>query len=88
MAGRARERDQRQDHVGHALEGADVDPAVAGLEPFHGLGRGCSLRQQFASVLEDDGAERCDPYRSGPTRMVEHRAADGSLQCGDLLAHG
>ena len=29
--------DDRQDHVGHALEGADVDPAAARLEPVDGV---------------------------------------------------
>ncbi len=79
--------DDRQDHVGHALEGADVDPAVARLEPVDSVAQSFCLRQQIATVLEDHCAQRGDPYRPGPTRPIEHLAADGSLQRGDLLAH-
>ena len=77
--------DRRQDHVRHALERADVDPAIAGLEPLDGIGQRLGLRQQVASLLEDHGAERRDPYRPGTARPLEHRASNGPLQGGDLL---
>jgi hypothetical protein len=38
-------------------------------------------------VGEHDPAERGDTDRLRPARTVEHRAADGLLQPGDLLTH-
>jgi hypothetical protein len=71
----------------HALERADVDAAVAGLEPVDGGGPTPPFRQQVAAVLST--TEPSGVIRTGlrAARPVEHRAADGLLQRGDLLAH-
>jgi hypothetical protein len=80
--------DDRQHHVGHALERAEVDPAVSGPKSVDRVDQRVRPGQQIAAVFEHDGAERCDPYRLGTAGPVEQRAADGLLQRGDLLAHG
>ena len=76
----------RQDHVGCALERADIDPAVASLEPVERSRQRGRLRQQVAPVGQDQSAERGDPHPLRPGRPVEHCPADGLLQCSDLLA--
>ena len=79
--------DLREQHGGHALERADVDPALAGLEPFDRLGRRLGLLEQFACVGEHQLAERRDAHRLGAARAIEDGASDRSLEGGDLLAH-
>ena len=79
--------DGRQDQVGHALEGADVDPALARPESIDGVGQRLRLRQQIASMGQDHLAKGGDPYRPGTSGPVEDRATEGPLQRGDLLAH-
>ena len=79
--------DPWQQHVGHALERPDVDPAgLAGLEPLDRLGRGLRLGEDLAGVGEHHLAERRDAHRPRPARTVEHGAADRPLERGDLLA--
>jgi hypothetical protein len=79
--------DRRQDQVGDALEGGDVDPAATRVEPVDGVGQRLCLREQIAPVGQDHLAEGSDPYRPGTSRPVEDGATDGLLQPGDLLAH-
>jgi hypothetical protein len=78
---------QRQDHVGDTLEGADVDAAVAGLEPVDCHRHGLGARQQIAAVGQHHGAERGDPHGFRAAGPVEHGTADGLLQSRDLLTH-
>ena len=79
--------DRRQQHVGHALERADVDaPDVAGEEAVDGLAGGVDAGDDVAGVAEHDLAERCQLDRPGPARAVEQRAADEPFERGDLLA--
>jgi hypothetical protein len=79
--------DGRQDHVGRAREGADIDPAVNRPEAIDGVGQRLRLREQIAPVFQDHLAEVSDPYGSRTSGPVEDGAADGLLQRGDLLAH-
>ena len=78
--------DLREDHVRHALERAEVDAPVTGLEPVDGGGEARRLRQQVAPVREHHRAEGRDAHPFRPAGPVEDRAADGLLQRGDLLA--
>ncbi len=80
--------DLRQQHVGHALERADVDPALAGLEPLDGIGGRLSPVEQFAGMGQHELAERRDAHRLGAAGPIEDGAADRPLQGGDLLADG
>ena len=81
--------DRRQQHVGHALERADVDPAgVAGEEALDGIAGGVDPGDDVAGVAEHDLAERGQLDRAGAARAVEQRAADEPLEGGDLLADG
>ncbi len=79
--------DDRQDQGGHALEGADVDPAVARLEAVDGVGQRLRSPQQLATVGQDHLAQRRDPDGFRPAGPVEDRAADSLLERRDLLAH-
>ena len=68
--------DGRQDQVGHALEGADVDPAVTRPEAIDGVGQRLRFRQQIAAVGQDHLAEGSDPYRPGTSGPVEDGATE------------
>jgi hypothetical protein len=58
--------DDRQDQVGHALERAGVDPAVAGPEPVDGVGQRLRLRRCGGRCVPNDGtAPNC------PGRLTE-----------------
>jgi hypothetical protein len=48
--------DDRQDQVGHALERADVDPAVARPEAVDGVGQRLRLRRCGGRCVPNDGA--------------------------------
>ena len=80
---------RRQQHVGDALERADVDaPDVAGDEALDGVAGGVDAGDDVAGVAEDELAERRQLDGPRPARAVEQRAADEPLEGGDLLADG
>ena len=81
--------DRRQQHVGHALERADVDPpGLAGPEPLDGVPGGVDAGEDVPGVAEHDLAERGQLDRSGAAGAVEELVADEPLQRRDLLADG
>ena len=81
--------DGRQQHVGAALERADVDSSGgAGEEPFDGIPGGVDPGDDVPGVAEDDLAQRGQLHGTRAARAVEQRAADESLEGGDLLADG
>ncbi len=79
--------DRRQQHVGHALERADVEPAgCSGEEAVDRIAGGVDPGDDVSGVGEHDLAERGQRHRARPTRAVEQRAADDPFEGRDLLA--
>src|SRR5215217_3499023 len=80
---------RRQQHVGHALEGPDVDaPDGPGEEALDRLTGRIEPGDDVAGVAEDDLAERCQLDRARSAGAIEDGAAHEPLEGGDLLADG
>ncbi len=80
---------RRQQHVGDALERADVDASDgAGEEALDGVAGGVDAGDDVAGVAEDHLAEGRQLDRPGAAGAIEHGAADEALEGGDLLADG
>jgi hypothetical protein len=77
----------RQDHIGHALQGADVDSTIARLESINRMSQRLGSRQQLPALLEYHGSKRSSPHRPRATGPIKHRAANSPLQRCDVLAH-
>ena len=60
---------------------------LPGPEPLDGIREPVRTGQEPVAVLEDQLAQRRQPDGPWPAGAVEHGAADGALQGGDLLTH-